>query len=260
MRVPDDTENAVRLLDLCVTRRGRGQSVRAVDGVTATVATGGTLCVAGPTGSGKSSLAAALAGERDRSIAVSGGDAFVTGIPVRRPGRAHRVLTYRTGYVPQGGGATLPSRLTVAEVITEPITSRDRRVNQRALNVRVAALLDEMHLPLGAAAKFPYELSAGMRQRVSFARALILDPRLLIADEPLANIGLEVRHVIFDAIRRRRAEWGMASLLVTNDASLARELDADRLVLRGGHVVAAGDAEALAWTPGARGADTLVIA
>jgi ABC-type glutathione transport system ATPase component len=259
MRVPDDTENAVRCLDLSVSRTGRGRTMRAVDGVTATLLAGETLCVAGPTGSGKSSLAAALAGERGRSIAVSGGDALVTGISVRRPGRAHRVLTYRAGYLPQAAGATLPARLTVSEVISEPITARDRRVNQRALSVRVAALLDEMHLPLGAAAKFPYELSAGMRQRVAFARSLILDPRVLIADEPLANIDLEVRHVIFDAIRRRQQEWRMAALLVTNDADFARELDADRLILRSGHVVAAGDAEKLVWTPGMKSTETLLV-
>ncbi|WOF24681.1 ATP-binding cassette domain-containing protein [Microbacterium betulae] len=259
MRVPDDTENAIRCVDLSVSRSGRGQAIRAVDGVTTTLEAGETLCVAGPTGSGKSSLAAALAGARDRTLSVSGGDAFVTGISVRHPGRAHRVLTYRTGYLPQGGGATLPSRLTVSEVISEPITARDRRVNQRALSVRVAALLDEMHLPLGAAAKFPYELSAGMRQRVAFARALILDPRVLVADEPLANIDLEVRHVIFDAIIRRQQEWGMAAFLVTNDADLARELDADRLILRAGHVVAAGDAEVLRWTPGMKSTETLLV-
>ncbi|GAA4190223.1 hypothetical protein GCM10022219_07280 [Microbacterium oryzae] len=260
MRVPDDTENAIRCDDLSVARSGKGHAIRAVDGVTATLPVGSTLCIAGPTGSGKSSLASVLAGTRDRSITVSGGDAFVTGISVRHPGRAHRVLTYRSGYVPQGGGSGLPSRLTVSEVITEPITSRDRRVNQRALAVRVAALLDEMHLPLGAASKFPYELSAGMRQRVAFARALVLDPRVLIADEPMANIGLEVRHVIFDAIRRRQQEWGMAALLVTNDPDLARELSADRLILRSGHVVAAGDSQHLEWTPGTKSTETLLVA
>ena len=79
----------------------------------------------------------------------------VEGIPVRRPGRAHRTLTYLTGYLSQSAGARLPARMTVAEVIGEPITSRDRRVNQRALAVRVATLLDELMLPLGAAAKYP---------------------------------------------------------------------------------------------------------
>ncbi|MFT4235223.1 MAG: ATP-binding cassette domain-containing protein [Microbacterium sp.] len=259
MRVPEPNGVAIDCNDLSVDRRGRGTLTRAVDGVTAQLLSGETLCIAGPTGSGKSSLVAALAGVRDGTVHVSGGDATVTGISVRNPGRAHRVLTFRAGYLPQGAGATLPARLTIDEVISEPIVARDRKVNRRALAVRVAALLDEMHLPLGAASKFPYELSAGMRQRVAFARALILDPRVLIADDPLANVGVEVRHAIFDAIRRRQQQWQMASLVVTNDPDFARELNGDRLILRAGHVVATGDAKELTWTPGAKSSDTLLV-
>jgi len=248
-RVPDDRENAVVCDDLSVSRWGRGPETRAVDGVTFRLGAGEILSVSGPTGSGKSSLAAVLAGRSDDTLTVAGGRALVTGIPVDRRGRARHVLTYRVGYLPQGAGAGLPARLTVSETIAEPITSRDRRVNARAIAVRVAALLDEVHLPLGAAEKFPFELSAGMRQRVALARALVLDPRVLIADEPLANIDLEVRHVVFDAILRRRREWGMASLLVTNDEAFIRELGSTQLRMRNGHVVAQTTGDGVLWTP-----------
>src|SRR5690606_26040056 len=78
-----------------------------------------------------------------------------------------------------------------------------------------------------------------------------LEPRVLIADEPLANLDLEVRPVVFDAITRRRTEQSMAALLVTNDAAFIRELDAEALMLRGGHVVARGIGRNLAWAPNA---------
>lgn len=242
---------AIDCSDLVVDRLGHGAPTRAVDGVTFALEPGQLICVAGPTGSGKSTLVAALAGSTDPSVRIVGGRAEVCGVNVRRPGRRHRELTYQTGFIPQGAGADLPPTLTVNEVIAEPILIREKRVNNRALSIRVATLLDEMHLPLGTAAKFPYELSAGMRQRVAIARAFILEPRVLIADEPLANLDLEVRPVVFDAITRRRREQGMGALLVTNDADFIRELNAETLMLRSGHVVARGVGKDLLWVPNA---------
>lgn len=246
-------DNAIVSDDLSVAhstgRRDPGE--RVVDGVTFTLGYGESLVVMGSTGSGRSSLLRLLSGQGGAGLVVAGGEAKVHGIDVRRPGRSHRVMTYLTGMLTQDAGAGLAARFTVGEIIGEPVTSRDRRVNERALAVRVAALLDEVELPLGAAAKYPYELSAGMRQRVALARALMLRPRLLVADEPLAGLDVEVRHVVEDAIARRRDEYGMAALIATNDSEIARTLGARRLVLRDGHVVGQDDGHGLMWTPSA---------
>ena len=250
-RARADESVAIDCSDLVIDRWGHGDPTRAIDGVTFALTAGELMCIAGPTGSGKSTLVAALAGASDATFRIAGGEATVADISIRRPGRRLRELTYRTGYLPQRGGADLTPQLTVQEAIAEPILRRERRVNAKALAIRVATLLDEMHLPLVTAERFPYELSAGMRQRVAVARAFVLEPRVLIADEPLANLDLEVRHVVFDAIARRRKEYGMAALLVSNDAAFARELGADTLMIREGHVVARGVGADLVWTPGA---------
>ncbi|MDZ8172829.1 ATP-binding cassette domain-containing protein [Microbacterium xanthum] len=247
----EEAEQAVRADDLSISRSGRGgPRTRVVDGMTFTLPYGRTLTIMGPTGAGKSSLLAVLAGAAEAGLSVVGGDARVHGIRVRRPGRALRRLTYLTGYLPQSAGAKLPSRFTVSELIGHPITRRDKTVNARGLAVRVAGLLDEMQLPLGAAAKYPYELSAGMRQRVAFAQALILEPTLLVADEPFANLDVEVRAAALEAVVRRRDEHGMAMLVGTNDREVVHALDADVIVMRGGHAIAAGHGvDDLLWTP-----------
>ena len=257
-----DADVAIRCTDLSIARssaRG-GVPARVVDGVDATLPHGGVLAVLGPTGAGKSSLAAVLAGSEEPSLAVVGGDALVEGIPVRRPGRAHRLHTYLTGYLAQGDGVRLPSRLTVGEVIASPVTSRDRRVNKRALAIRVAALLDELKLPLGMTVKYPYELSAGMRQRVAFARALMLQPRVLIADDLMSNLDVASREAVLDAITRRRESYGMSTLLVGNDREAVDALQAQVLVMRAGHVVAFGRSVGeVLWTPSGE-ADRRLIA
>jgi len=247
-----DDALALHCRDLSIARASTrtGAAVRVVDGVDATLPHGGALAVLGPTGSGKSSLAAVLAGADEPGLTVVGGDAVVEGIPVRRPGRAHRLHTYLTGYLGQRDAARLASRLTVEEVIGSPITSRSRKVDKRALAIRVAALLDELKLPLGLNVKYPYELSAGMRQRVAFARALMLQPRVLIVDDLMANLDIPSREAVLDAIRRRRAAYGMSTLLVGNDRGAVDGLGAHVLVLRGGHVVASGQsADDVLWTP-----------
>lgn len=228
---------------------GHGASDRAVDGASFTLPHGAALAIMGPTGSGKSTLAAAMTGTAPIAP-VLGGEAFVLDLPLRRLRRGQRrALTFHVGYLTQTAGGELPATMTVGEIIGEPLTSRDRRVNPRALALRVATLLDEMQLALGTTSKFPYELSAGMRQRVAVARSLILRPRLFVGDEPLAGLDVEVRSAVIEALARRRDEYGMSSVVVTNDADLVHALDASVLVLRHGSVVAQGPRDAVRWSP-----------
>ena len=107
MSRPADADVAIRCDDLSVARSSKGASPqRVIDGVSFTVRHSATLAIMGPTGSGKSSLAAVLAGADDPRLAVVGGEAHVEGIDVRRSGRSHRLLTYLTGYLPQAAGGT----------------------------------------------------------------------------------------------------------------------------------------------------------
>ena len=134
--------------------------------------------------------------------------------------------------------------------MAEPVTSRQRKVNARALSFRAATLLDELGLPLGVVGKFPYELSAGMRQRVALARMLMLEPRLVIADEPLANLDVEARETVRAALSRRQHEDGLSLLLVAHESETATRFDADVLALQAGHAVGFGHGvDRMTWTP-----------
>lgn len=247
MASDDDAAASVRCDDLSIQRAPVG--MRVVDGVTFSLRPGESLAVMGATGSGKSSLAAALAGSQPRELTIVGGSAEVAGFSLRARGRARRIRTFRTGYLAQGSNSTLPARFTVSEIVAEPITTRDRKVNESALALRVAALLDELHLPIGAAQKYPYELSSGMRQRVAIARSLVLDPSVLIADEPYANLDVDARPAVLDALVRR-CENGMSVVAVTNDRDLVSGLGAQVLVLRSGYTVGVGpNLDELRWTP-----------
>lgn len=224
-------------------------SRRAVDGVSLTLAAGRSMVIMGGAGSGKSTLAALLGGA-DRGLTVTGGDARIVGTSVRARGVARRVRIFRTGYLAAGAGDALEPRQTVNDIISAPLTTRDARIDARAVALRVAGLLDELHLPLGLASKYPFELSAGMRQRVALAQALILDPPLFIGDDPFTHLDAETTTVAEQALRRRRDDTSMAMLLAAHHAEIIDDLDADVIVLRRGAPVAVGHGQKdLLWNP-----------
>ena len=237
--------------DLSLSRGRRLEQTRVVDGVSFELRRAHTLAVMGATGSGKSSLVSALAGSPSSDVRISGGRAHVLGVSIRAGGRARKKMASAVGYVPQSAGAKLSARLTAADLIAEPVVSRSRKVNRRALDVKVVSLLDELMLPIGTGEKFPFELSSGTRQRVAFARALIEEPLVFIGDEPFANMDVDARRAASEALIQRRDEYGMSTLLVAHEADVVARSDAAVVGLRAGHMVAAGPSlDELTWTPG----------
>jgi peptide/nickel transport system ATP-binding protein len=174
----------------------------------------------------------------------------VMGIELRSVSRRKRDrLSLRVGYLPQDAGTQLNGRLTVGENIAEPIFVRDRRFNQREAAEAVATLIDTVRLPLSTMNRYPYELSKGQRQRVAIARSMILEPQLLVADDPTAGIDINARAAILDLIVDLQKERAFSALLVTADLAAVRRISTNVAVMHRGIVVGIGELDAVLSDP-----------
>jgi len=244
--------------DLSIDYRSATASSRlvAVNGVTFELLAGEVLGVIGESGSGKSTLAMALAGLADvRPVddgapQICGGALMVLGTPMRRLGnKARRRLLQRVGYLPQDAAQRLNPGLSVAENVAEPIFLRDRRFDQSEAGKMVATLIDAVHLPLSVLELMTYELSSGQLQRVALARSLILDPELLVADEPIRGVDIMVRHDVLNVIPELQAERGFSAVVVSSDLSVVEDVAQRIAVLQDGVIIGLGTLEELVAAP-----------
>ncbi|TDW31562.1 ATP-binding cassette domain-containing protein [Cryobacterium psychrophilum] len=226
---------------------GASPAFVAVHGLNMRIEAGEVIGLLGESGSGKSTIARVLSGRTASSDSsgvrpqITGGEATVLGFPLRRISRRRqRRLTFGVGMLAQDAAETLPSTLTVAEIVAEPVLERDRRYNHRALETRVATMVDAVRLPLNVLGKYPYELPSGQRQRVALARSLVFGPSLLIADEPTAGVDVIVRNAVIDLIGELQRERAFSALVISHDLAVLRRV-ANRIgVMHQGVLVALG--------------------
>ncbi|MCA1661519.1 MAG: ATP-binding cassette domain-containing protein [Novosphingobium sp.] len=228
--------------------RRRFGAVTAVEAIDLTVTAGGFFALVGESGSGKSTLLRCVnrldeGAARDGAVTIAGEDVAALPAPA---------LRRRIGYVFQSIG--LFPHMTVAQNVTI-----GRRVRGETLDeAQVAALLDQVGLPAGFAGRMPRELSGGQQQRVGLARALAIEPEILLLDEPFAALDPVTRDALGKTVRALHDARGLTTILVTHDMAEALLL-ADRVVvLAQGRIVAdAAPADLAAGRAGAE-AEALV--
>ncbi|WP_306359537.1 ABC transporter ATP-binding protein [Nocardia sp. CC227C] len=242
--VPPASSSAVRgepvlqVADLVVEFPGAlgRPAFRAVDGVSLTIGEGETLGLVGESGSGKSTIGrcvAALQRPSSGSVRMLGQE--ITGLSERRL----RPLRRRLGFVFQDPATSLNPRMTVGDCVAEPLIVHKAAKGQ-ALRDRVRFLLDDVQLPAGTENRYPHELSGGQRQRASLARALVLNPDILVADEPTSALDVSVQATVLELFVQLQVEFGWACLFISHDLAVVDQL-ADRImVLCNGAVVEAG--------------------
>ncbi len=231
------TVPALEITGLTVTYRGR---IPALTDVDLAVAPGEVVGLVGGSGAGKSTVARAVAAlvRPDRgAIRVAGADVVGAGRAELRRIRRTMHLVFQDPYT------ALPPTLRVGDVIAEPLVVHrvgDRA--DRAVQAATAVGLDRRHLD-----RYPHELSGGERQRVAFARALVSEPRLILADEPTQMLDASLRRDLVDLIAALAADRGIAVLHITHDLALAQHGCARLVVMDRGRVVECGPtAEVLA--------------
>lgn len=235
--------------DLCVRYARRsaasaGRHLSAVSGVSFALAQGESLGLVGESGSGKSSIARALL----RLIPATGQVRFQGQDLLRLRGQALRAARAQLQIVFQDPLGALDPRMNVLELVSEPLLEfpRGARHEQRALALQMLA-----RVGLGAELlpRFPHQLSGGQAQRVGLARALMLEPRLLICDEPVAALDVSIKSQIANLLRDMRDQLQLSLLFIAHDLATVRYLCDHVIVLYLGRVMEAAPRDALYGAP-----------
>jgi oligopeptide/dipeptide ABC transporter ATP-binding protein len=225
--------------------RRDARTIRAVDGISFHIARGETVGLVGESGCGKSTVGRAivrLVGASRGSIELDGEDI------VSLRGERLRRLRRRMQMVFQDPYSSLDPRLTVGAIVGEPLAIHEigTRAERRD---RVRELLEVVGLPLSAIGRYPHQFSGGQRQRIGVARALALNPELVVADEPISALDVSIRAQIVNLLRRLQARFGLTYLVIAHDLAVVRHMSDRVMVMYLGRIVEEGPARELYRAP-----------
>ena len=208
----------------------------AVDGVDVTVRRGETVGIVGESGSGKTTLGRALL----KLVPASGRIALEDRALAPLGGRELRALRRHMQIVFQDPYGSLSPRMTAGQIVSEGLEVHEPALSGAERDRRAALAFEAMQLDPATRHRFPHEFSGGQRQRIAIARAMILQPRLVVLDEPTSALDRSVQAEIVDLLARLQAAHGLAYVFISHDLSVIEALADQVLVLRAGRVVEAG--------------------
>ena len=226
--------------------QGRSLAIEAVDDVSFSIAAGETLGLVGESGSGKSTLGRTLL---QLELPTAGRVLFDGEDITGRPEPQLRVLRRRAQMIFQDPIGSLDPRMLVGDIIAEPLDIHGLAPSRAQRRQRVEELLDLVRLPAEAASRRPREFSGGQRQRIGIARAIAVNPDLIIADEAVSALDVSIQAQIINLLLDLQARLRFACLFIAHDLAVVRHI-ADRVaVMFMGRLVELGPSEALFADP-----------
>src|ERR1700744_396732 len=221
--------------------RRRIGTVHAVDGVSFSLQTGETLGLVGESGCGKSTVARSVMrlGETSSgSIRLDGTDITTLGKSDLRPHRRSMQIVFQDPF------ASLNPRMTAGDIVGEPLIVHGLATGEEQRQ-RVATLFQQVGLRLDQMRNYPHQFSGGQRQRICIARALALQPRLIVCDEPVSALDVSIQAQILNLLKSLQSEFNLTYVFISHDLSVIRQVSDRIAVMYLGRVVEIGESEAL---------------
>ncbi len=224
---------------------GANSEVRAVDDVSLSIESGETLGLVGESGSGKSTLGRLLV----RLIEPDSGSIRFDGRDVLKSrGSALRDLRRNMQIIFQDPFGSLDPRMTVGDIVSEPLVIHGES-NRKARLARVTEIMRAVGMEASALSRYPHEFSGGQRQRIGIARALILRPQFIVADEPVSALDVSVGGQIVNLMRKLQLEFDLTYLFISHSLPVVRYLSTRIAVMYRGKLVETGTADEITTSP-----------
>ncbi|SDQ44822.1 microcin C transport system ATP-binding protein [Paraburkholderia fungorum] len=212
---------------------------RAVHDIDLSVRRGETLGIVGESGSGKSTLAAAVLGLQQPAA----GYIHIDGMPLStlKTAKSRRALYSRMQVVFQDPFGSLSPRMTVEQIVGEGLVMHRPEIDVKARRARVGSLLEEVGMPAESMLRYPQEFSGGQRQRIAIARALAVQPELLVLDEPTSALDVSIQKQVLSLLTNLQKKYALSYLFITHDLAVMRAMAHRVIVMKSGRVVESGD-------------------
>jgi oligopeptide transport system ATP-binding protein len=220
--------------------------LRAVDGVSFDIHAGETLGVVGESGCGKSTLARAIL----NLIPATSGSIRWMGREMHGASRQHWLdVRKHVQMIFQDPLASLDPRMTIAQIIAEPLRTHHPELSGIDVMARVQAIMEKVGLTRQQINRYPHEFSGGQCQRIGIARALILEPRLIICDEPVSALDVSIQAQIINLLKSLQKDMGLALIFIAHDLAVVKHISNRILVMYLGHEMELAQKRALYATP-----------